>query len=72
MRISHVIRAEEHLSNTARQLMLYTALHEQPPAFAHVPLILNRDRSKMSKREGEAAVAVGDWRRAGATRPRSA
>lgn len=65
MAVSHVIRAEEHLSNTARQLMLYSALGEKPPAFAHVPLILNRDRSKMSKREGEAAVAVGDWRRAG-------
>ena len=65
MKFTHVIRAEEHLSNTPRQLMLYQALGEQPPAFAHVPLILNRDRSKMSKREGEAAVAVGDWRRAG-------
>lgn len=65
MRISHVIRAEEHLSNTARQLMLYAALGERPPAFAHLPLILNRDRSKMSKRSGEAAVAVGDWRRDG-------
>jgi nondiscriminating glutamyl-tRNA synthetase len=65
MHISHVIRAEEHLSNTARQLMLYDALGEPPPAFAHVPLILNPDRSKMSKRSGEAAVAVGDWRRAG-------
>ena len=65
MRISHVIRAEEHLSNTARQLMLYDAFGWTPPRFAHVPLILNRDRSKMSKREGEAAVAVGDWRRAG-------
>jgi len=65
MRISHVIRAEEHLSNTARQLMLYHALGEAPPRFAHVPLILNSDRTKMSKRSGEAAVAVGDWRRAG-------
>jgi len=65
MKFSHVIRAEEHLANTPRQLMLYAALGERPPAFAHVPLILNRDRSKMSKREGEAAVAVGDWRRAG-------
>lgn len=65
MRISHVIRAEEHLSNTARQLMLYQALREPTPRFAHVPLILNRDRTKMSKRSGEAAVAVGDWRRAG-------
>jgi glutamyl/glutaminyl-tRNA synthetase len=60
-----VIRAEEHLPNTARQLMLYEALGETAPRFAHVPLILNRDRSKMSKRSGEAAVSVADWRRAG-------
>ncbi len=65
MAITHVIRAEEHLANTPRQLMLYAAFGVAPPEFAHVPLILNRDRSKMSKREGEAAVAVGDWRRAG-------
>jgi len=65
MQISHVIRAEEHLSNTARQLMLYAATGAAPPRFAHVPLILNPDRTKMSKRSGEAAVAVGDWRRAG-------
>ncbi len=65
MRISHVIRAEEHLSNTARQLMLIEALGEPAPRYAHAPLILNADRSKMSKRAGEAAVAVGDWRRAG-------
>ena len=65
MRISHVIRAEEHLPNTPRQLMLLEALGEARPAYAHVPLILNRDRSKMSKRDGETAVAVGDWRRAG-------
>ena len=65
MRISHVIRAEEHLPNTQRQLMIYAALSETAPAFAHVPLILNRDRTKMSKRSGEASVAVGDWRRAG-------
>ena len=65
MEISHVIRAEEHLPNTPRQLMLFEALGETPPFYAHVPLILNRDRTKMSKREGEVAVAVGDWRRAG-------
>jgi nondiscriminating glutamyl-tRNA synthetase len=65
MAISHVIRAEEHLPNTVRQLMLYRATGAAPPAFAHVPLILNSDRTKMSKRSGEAAVAVGDWRRAG-------
>ena len=65
MRISHVIRAEEHLPNTVRQLMLYGAFGLDPPRFAHVPLILNADRTKMSKRTGEAAVAVGDWRQAG-------
>lgn len=65
MRITHVLRAEEHLANTPRQLMLYAASGWTPPEFAHVALILNRDRTKMSKREGEAAVAVGDWRRAG-------
>jgi len=65
MRISHVLRAEEHLANTPRQLMLYDAFGDAPPEFAHVALILNRDRTKMSKRSGEAAVAVGDWRRAG-------
>ncbi len=65
MAISHVLRAEEHLANTPRQLMLYDAFGWTPPVFAHVPLILNADRTKMSKREGEAAVAVGDWRRAG-------
>jgi nondiscriminating glutamyl-tRNA synthetase len=65
MEISHVIRAEEHLPNTARQLMLYAALDRTPPVFAHVALILNRDRTKMSKRSGETAVAVSDWRKAG-------
>src|SRR5262249_41948869 len=65
MEISHVIRAEEHLPNTVRQLMLYAAYGLEPPRFAHVPLILNADRTKMSKRSGEAAVGVGDWRGAG-------
>ncbi len=65
MQITHVLRAEEHLANTPRQLMLYAARGWTPPEFAHVALILNRDRTKMSKRDGEAAVAVGDWRRAG-------
>jgi nondiscriminating glutamyl-tRNA synthetase len=65
MAITHVIRAEEHLANTPRQLMLYAAFGWTAPRFAHAALILNADRTKMSKREGEAAVAVGDWRRAG-------
>jgi glutamyl-tRNA synthetase len=65
MRISHVIRAEEHLSNTPRQLMLYAALGHAPPEFAHVPLILNADRTKMSKRSGEDATFVSEFRARG-------
>jgi glutamyl-tRNA synthetase len=65
MRISHVIRAEEHLSNTPRQLMLYAALGHAPPEFAHVPLILNADRTKMSKRSGEEATFVSEFRARG-------
>jgi len=56
MGISHVIRAEEHLSNTPRQLMLYEALHFDPPKFAHISLILGSDRQKMSKRHGATSL----------------
>jgi glutamyl-tRNA synthetase len=65
MGISHVIRAEEHLSNTPRQLMLYEALGHVPPEFAHVPLILNADRTKMSKRSGEEATFVSEFKARG-------
>jgi glutamyl-tRNA synthetase len=56
MGISHVIRAEEHLSNTPKQIMLYNALDYELPAFAHVPMILAPDRSKLSKRHGATSV----------------
>ncbi len=56
MSISHVIRAEEHLSNTPRQILLFNALGWKPPQFAHVSLILGKDRSKMSKRHGATAI----------------
>src|SRR5665647_2552298 len=56
MAISHVIRAEEHLSNTPRQILLYNALSWETPKFAHVSLILGKDRSKMSKRHGATAI----------------
>lgn len=56
MSISHVIRAEEHLSNTPRQILLFNALGWQTPQFAHVSLILGKDRSKMSKRHGATAI----------------
>ncbi|GAK01039.1 LOW QUALITY PROTEIN: glutamyl-tRNA synthetase [Geomicrobium sp. JCM 19055] len=51
MKISHVIRGEEHLSNTPRQVMVFNALGMNQPTFAHAPLILNPDRQKMSKRD---------------------
>jgi len=56
MKISHVIRAEEHLSNTPRQVLLYRALGLPEPQFAHISLILGEDRSKMSKRHGATSV----------------
>jgi len=58
MRISHVIRGEDHLTNTAKHVELYQALGKQPPRFAHIPLILNRDGSKMSKRDEGSSVAT--------------
>ena len=57
MNISHVIRGEDHLSNTPRQILLYRALSWQPPTFAHHPLILGPDRSPLSKRHGATAVS---------------
>ncbi|KAF1082436.1 MAG: Glutamyl-tRNA synthetase [Candidatus Rifleibacterium amylolyticum] len=59
MKISHVVRAEEHLTNTHRQLILYEALGIKPPIFAHASLILGEDKSKLSKRHG--ATAVGQY-----------
>jgi nondiscriminating glutamyl-tRNA synthetase len=56
MAITHVIRGEEHLSNTVRQMMIYEALGLEPPRFAHIPLILGLDRSKLSKRHGAPNV----------------
>ncbi|MFW5998978.1 MAG: glutamate--tRNA ligase [Halanaerobiaceae bacterium] len=56
MEISHIIRAEEHLSNTPRQIMLYKALEYKLPEFAHVPMILGKDNSKLSKRQGATSI----------------
>jgi glutamyl-tRNA synthetase len=56
MKISHVLRAEEHLSNTPRQILLYQALGVQLPIFVHMPMILAPDRSKLSKRHGATSV----------------
>ena len=63
MDITHVIRGEDHLSNTPRQILLYQALGWQPPLFAHHPLILGSDRSPLSKRHG--ATAVSQYREEG-------
>ncbi len=56
MEISHVIRGEDHLSNTAVQIMVYRALGFEPPRFAHHSLILGKDRAKLSKRQGSVSV----------------
>ncbi|NLZ38549.1 MAG: glutamate--tRNA ligase [Firmicutes bacterium] len=56
MGITHILRGEEHLSNTPRQLLIYEALDFKPPQFAHISLILGEDRSKMSKRHGATSV----------------
>ena len=52
MEITHVFRAEEHLSNSLRQLMVYEALDFKPPQFGHMSLILGQDKQKLSKRHG--------------------
>src|SRR3954470_19062183 len=57
MRISHVIRGEDHVSNTPKHILLFEALGFPLPVFAHLPLILNADGSKMSKRKSQTAVA---------------
>ncbi len=63
MNISHVIRGDDHLSNTPRQILIHRALGWQPPLFAHHPLILGPDRSPLSKRHG--ATAVSQYREEG-------
>ncbi len=56
MGMTHVLRAEEHLSNTPKQLLIYEALGFEPPKFGHMPMILAPDRSKLSKRHGATSV----------------
>ncbi len=57
MKITHVLRGEDHLPNTWKHLDLYRALSVEPPTFGHIPLILNADGSKMSKRDAGSSVA---------------
>ena len=63
MEITHVIRGEDHISNTPRQLLLYEAFGWTPPAFAHVSLVMGPDHSLLSKRHG--ATSVGEFRARG-------
>jgi glutamyl-tRNA synthetase len=63
MEISHVIRGEDHISNTPKQIMICRALGWTPPKYAHLPLIMGADGARLSKRNG--AVAVSDYRKQG-------
>lgn len=63
MGVTHVIRGEDHISNTQRQILILEALGFERPSYAHIPLILAPDRSKLSKRHG--AVSVNEYRRVG-------
>ena len=65
MKISHVIRGEDHVGNTPKQILLYEALGMDVPAFAHTPLILNESGAKLSKRDG--VTSVDDFRQMGFT-----
>src|SRR5262249_38705999 len=56
MRISHVLRGADHISNTPKQILLYRALGAELPVFAHVPLILGPDKTRLSKRHGATSV----------------
>ncbi|WP_030006589.1 glutamate--tRNA ligase [Picosynechococcus sp. NKBG042902] len=63
MQISHVIRGEDHIANTAKQILLYEALGAAVPQFAHTPLILNQEGRKLSKRDG--VTSIDDFRQMG-------
>ena len=67
MKITHVLRAEEHLSNTPKQILIYEALGFKAPKFGHMPMILAPDRSKLSKRHG--ATSVEEFRSQGYLAP---
>ena len=65
MKISHVIRGEDHIGNTPKQILLYEALGAEPPQFGHTPLILNAQGQKLSKRDG--VTSISDFRDMGYT-----
>jgi len=63
MAITHVVRGDDHISNTPKQVLLYRAMQAPVPAFAHVPLILGPDKKRLSKRHG--ATSVGEYEKQG-------
>jgi glutamyl-tRNA synthetase len=63
MAITHVVRGDDHISNTPKQVLLYRAMAARVPAFAHVPLILGPDKKRLSKRHG--ATSVGEYEKQG-------
>jgi glutamyl-tRNA synthetase len=63
MKITHVVRGDDHISNTPKQILLYRALGAEVPRFAHVPLILGQDKKRLSKRHG--ATSVSEYARQG-------
>jgi len=63
MKITHVIRGEDHVSNTPRQLLVYRALNFQPPVFAHLSMVMGKDNTRLSKRHG--ATSIDQFRREG-------
>jgi glutamyl-tRNA synthetase len=65
MQITHVIRGEDHISNTAKQILLYEVMNSKIPEFAHTPLILNMDGRKLSKRDG--VTSISDFQKMGFT-----
>jgi len=67
MGVTHVIRGEDHISNTPRQILIQEAIGAERPVYAHLPLILAPDRSKLSKRHG--AVMLEEYERQGFTQP---
>ena len=67
MQISHVIRGEDHIANTAKQILLYEAMGASVPEFGHTPLILNQDGRKLSKRDG--VTSISDFQKMGYVAP---
>jgi len=65
MGVTHVIRGDEHLNNTPRQMLIYTALDKPMPQFAHLPMVLDKGRKKLSKRRSQMDVFVSNYREKG-------